>query len=60
CSHRAVSVGRRVAGRREAGMWSSGDTVAVRGFWAGELAWAFPHVVVHEGWRELPRAMSGV
>ncbi|MDX6449482.1 MAG: hypothetical protein QOD08_1945 [Gaiellaceae bacterium] len=41
-------------------MWSSGDTVAVRGFWAGDLAWAFPHVVVHEGWRELPRAMSGV
>ena len=29
-------------------MWSSGDTVALRGFWAGELAWAFPHVVVHD------------
>ena len=29
-------------------MWSSGDTIALRGFWAGELAWAFPHVVVHD------------
>jgi hypothetical protein len=29
-------------------MWSSGDTVALRGFWAGALAWAFPHVVVHD------------
>ena len=29
-------------------MWSSGDAVAVRGFWARELAWGFPHVVVHD------------
>ena len=29
-------------------MWSSGAAVALRGFWAGELAWTFPHVVVHD------------
>jgi hypothetical protein len=29
-------------------MWSEGEAVAVRGFWAGELAWGFPHVVMHD------------
>ncbi len=29
-------------------MWSSGDTVALRGFWAGELSGAFPHIVVYD------------